>query len=305
MLCLCCISALTGMSNTTGTRRAGIPGDGRTLPLRRRASRLGAQKVFYAGLQKTGTTSFHALSKLLQLNTLHDTWGVYNTIHFPQHTLCQGSRPSQTPRRCDGECECTCSRPVAAGRNRWGAPPHYAQAARDLTGSVLDQLIDRHDTFADHPWPFLLPWLSMALPEAKFVWWPRPAHDWVTSVISYDGDGDARWHHGSTLLRRGFLFAFGECFVTNSSAMALLRAYEKHAQLVLGLAAAQPHRWLVINFTDANAARRVCSFIFSNSSKPAMVERACAQFDGSPMPHKNIFASSRRSAINAHANATT
>lgn len=272
----------------------GIPGDSRTINLHSLQKRHG-DKVFYVGLQKTGTTSFFALTKQLGLHTLHDTWGIYNTLHFPQHTLCRGSGPSVTPSRCDGACSCLCSAPEAVGRNLWGAPPHYERARQDLVTPTLGALIDGFDAFGDHPWPFLLPWLMAALPKARFVLWPRPSAEWVKSVISYNGHGDEKFHRtSSTLLRRGFMLAYGECFVTNRSTAALLRSYERHTRVALKLAAAQPERWLVINFTALDAAARVCRFVLGSATRGGgehANERRCAQYEGRAMPQENVFAS--------------
>eukprot|EP00966_Prymnesium_polylepis_P189269 4384906-Prymnesium_polylepis.1 len=120
---------------------------------------LGEGRVFFAGLQKAGTTSFAAMMDHLGLRTVHGTgYGFF--------------RNNQS---CLDDVDGTVG-PSAA--NGWR--PDYERVLYELgPDRVRDMLVlGKVQAASDTAWPLLFPFIAKLFPKAKFVLWPRPAAKW-------------------------------------------------------------------------------------------------------------------------------
>ena len=230
------------------------------------------QRVFYVGLQKSGTNSFHTLMQNLGLRSLHNSGHVYSALHVN-----------------GGTCG-TAGGGVGAHAPDW--QPDYLQVLIEL-GPQLHSFINesRFQAFADHPWPLLFRYLDTWWPDSKFVIWNRNSTEWAASAIHhFEG---LIWNHRFMFLDYGVCFKGG--FNRPSEyADQLRRVADAHKGAVHKYFTV-PHRasrFLEVDYSSATAARQVCEHVLPNSAK-------CAGLTYMPHTHDSNAAQSRKHAASA------
>lgn len=211
--------------------------------------------VFFIGLPKSGSTTFHELMHSLDVPSFHVGGGG----HLDQPKL-------SLPLRQRARDVCMHGQPTQPS-------PMYIPALQLIGDANMYCMATRsgYRAFADDPWPLLWPYVEEAVPDSKFVLWEREPAQWAASAVRYfDDDIDWDW------LR---LF-YGAC---NMSV-----AYEQHLETVAQThyAAVRTHflgddapaerraRLLIVDYADKHAGKRVCEFALgAGATRCADIER--------------------------------
>ena len=214
---------------------------------------LGEGRVFFAGLQKAGTTSFAAMMDHLGLRTVHGTgYGFY--------------RNNQS---CLDDLDGTVG-PSAA--NGW--KPDYERVLYELgPNRVRDMLVlGKVQAASDKAWPLLFPFIAKLFPKAKFVLWPRPAAKWVRSFTSFFGSPAPSRH---TLLSYGAP-SYGALNASQDMHDRLALVWEAHVNAVKEYFRHTPSRLLLLDFEAPDAGRKLCRFALGD------LEPRCLEFTTVP-----------------------
>ena len=217
-----------------------------------------ATKVFYIGLEKSGTSSFADFSwRHLNLTSLHAQHLVFARLGFAYH-ICMRQGASKQPR--------------AARREQpdWRTLTHEL----DAHGKLATLLTADVGAWSDSPFPGIFRFVDQHVPGAKFVLWPRDASAWAKSLIDYY----CKYMYELSRDDREGLHMYGHCHLcpyVNSSdskgrgseAHTLHRdiqaAYENHVASVreyFNATANRRTRLLMIDFAAPDAGRRLCEF---------------------------------------------
>ena len=221
--------------------------------------------VFFIGLPKGGSTTFHSLMGSLDVPSFHVGGGGY-LRNLDQPTI------SETMRRNAG-LSCTSGDP----RPR----PNYIPALH-LTGDANVYCMatqSGYRAFADDPWPLLWPYVVGAVPNSKFVLWEREPAQWAASAVRYFDD-EVNWDW----LR----FYYGACnmslaYETHLEGVARSHYLAVRAHFLADDAPAElRQRLLIVDYQDRRAGRRVCEFVLGDGAP------RCADVDRMPraLPEK-------------------
>ena len=218
-----------------------------------------AIKVFYIGLEKSGTSSFADFSwRHLNLTSLHAQHLVFQRLGF-------------------GYYNCM---PTHAARARQRELPDWKAYTHELDayGKLSTLLTADVGAWSDSPFPGIFRFIDEHVPGAKFVLWPRDASAWAKSLVEYYCDYMPNMASHND--REG-LHMYGHCHLcpdVNSSKSKgrgneghtlhhdIKAAYENHVASVrhyFNATAERRMRLLLIDFAAPDAGRRLCEFVFS------------------------------------------
>jgi len=210
----------------------------------------GEGRVFYAGLQKAGSTTFAAFTSALGLRTVHGFgYGFY---------------------RSNQSCLEGAVGPTA--HNGW--QPDYEAVLREVGAARVREMLLKGEVqaAADTAWPLLFKFIAKLLPKAKFVLWPRPAAKWVHSFTHFFGGREPCRH---TMHSYGAP-SYSALNTSAASRAKLGRVWEAHIDAVKGHFAVSPERLLLLDFEADDAGRKLCQFVLGASAT------RCANFTSLP-----------------------